>query len=208
MASGPSWSDTLTRLIDGDRLAFLELNRLITQFLVRAQVYDLRDEWDDLRQEVVIAVFTAARNDRLREPDAVVGFVKAIVRNKVADRLGDRRRLQEKKGVPWEEVADELLDAGWEDADEAGRRTALWKAVEELPAQERSVVRGIYVEGKTYESVAADTGIPLGTMKRRLRDALGVLRERFRDFGSPRDPIRASGKTSSLGDQAARTVRS
>ena len=40
-------------------------------------------------------------------------------------------------------------------------------------------IDGIYAQGRTYEEVAASTGIPLGTMKRRLRDALASLRERL-----------------------------
>jgi DNA-directed RNA polymerase specialized sigma24 family protein len=43
------------------------------------------------------------------------------------------------------------------------------------------VLDGIYRQGKTYETVSAETGIPLGTMKRRLRDALMALRRRFAD---------------------------
>ena len=34
------------------------------------------------------------------------------------------------------------------------------------------MLEGIYRQGKTYQAVSAETGIPLGTMKRRLRDAL------------------------------------
>jgi DNA-directed RNA polymerase specialized sigma24 family protein len=43
------------------------------------------------------------------------------------------------------------------------------------------VLDGIYTQGKTYQEVSDDTGIPLGTMKRRLRDAILALRRRFAD---------------------------
>ena len=47
------------------------------------------------------------------------------------------------------------------------------------PEEQQRVLHGIYAEGKTYQQVADDTGLPLGTMKRRLRDALATLRRRF-----------------------------
>lgn len=200
MASHPNWLDVLARLQEGDRLAFVELGRLITGFLVQQRVYDLRDEWDDLRQEVVIAVVSAARAGRLREPDAIVGFVRAVTRNKVADRLGARVRTRETQGEPLDGVAAELVDASALDADEALQSAALWQAVAELPGEERAAVRGVYLEGKTYDAVAAETGIPLGTLKRRLRHALLALRDRFRPAdGEPRDPNRRRRETLSKG---------
>jgi RNA polymerase sigma-70 factor (ECF subfamily) len=61
--------------------------------------------------------------------------------------------------------------------------TDLWAALGDLPRQQQQVLHGVYVEGKTYETVSAETGIPLGTMKRRLRDGLAVLRRRLQGAG-------------------------
>jgi RNA polymerase sigma-70 factor (ECF subfamily) len=198
MASDSNWLDVLARLLEGDRLAFLELGRLVTAFLVRLRVYDLRDEWEDLRQEVVLAMVAAARAGRLREPGAIVGFVRAVTRNKVADRLGARYRAHEMQAQPWQDLADELVDTSGRDAEDAVRAAALWDAVEALPSEQRAAVRGVYLEGKTYEAVSAETGIPLGTMKRRLRDALVALRARFA-AGDEREPKPALAETTSKG---------
>lgn len=198
MASDSNWLDVLARLLEGDRLAFLELGRLVTAFLVRLRVYDLRDEWEDLRQEVVLAMVAAARAGRLREPGAIVGFVRAVTRNKVADRLGARYRTHEMQAQPWQDLADELVDTSGRDAEDAVRAAALWDAVEALPSEQRAAVRGVYLEGKTYEAVSAETGIPLGTMKRRLRDALVALRARFA-AGDEREPKPALAETTSKG---------
>jgi RNA polymerase sigma-70 factor (ECF subfamily) len=51
--------------------------------------------------------------------------------------------------------------------------------VRTLPEDEQRVLHGIYRQGRTYQEVADDTGIPLGTLKRRLRSALATLRERL-----------------------------
>ncbi len=61
------WNATLERLLAGDRVAFLEFNRLVTGFLAQLRAYDFREEWDDLRQEVLMAVVANARTGRLRD---------------------------------------------------------------------------------------------------------------------------------------------
>ena len=53
------WAQVLERLLDGDRLALLQLTRLLNSFLGRWNAYDFRDEWDDLIQEVILAAATA-----------------------------------------------------------------------------------------------------------------------------------------------------
>jgi len=178
---GPAkdWMAILARLEQGDRLAFLEVNRLVTGCLTRLRAYDFQDEWDDLRQEVVLAVLASARAGRLREPQAFVGYVKVITRNKLMDRLSRHIDGHEKDRLPWDDAtAAAALDPA-ADPDAQADASALRAALDELPPDERRVVDGIYGEGRTYEEVAAATGIPLGTMKRRLRDALVFLRRRL-----------------------------
>jgi RNA polymerase sigma factor (sigma-70 family) len=174
------WMAILARLEQGDRLAFLEVNRLVTGCLTRLRAWDFQDEWDDLRQEVVLAVLANARAGRLRDPQAFVGYVKIITRNKLMDRLAKRLDSHEKDRLPWDDAtaAAAAADPAAE-PDAQVEASALRAALDELPADERRVVDGIYAQGRTYEEVAAATGIPLGTMKRRLRDALVFLRRRL-----------------------------
>jgi RNA polymerase sigma-70 factor (ECF subfamily) len=171
------WPAVVERLREGDRLAFLELNRLVTGFLAQLRAYDFREEWDDLRQEVVASVVANARAGRLRDPQAFVGYVKVITRNKFVDRLKRQLRHREKETFPWDE---ETARAVADDPD-APERRALWQAVSGLPEEHRQIVEGVYREGRTYEEVSAATGVPLGTLKRRLRESVALLRERLRD---------------------------
>jgi RNA polymerase sigma-70 factor (ECF subfamily) len=165
------WAQILDLLLTGDRLAFLKVNRLITGCLTQLRAYDRRDEWDDLRQEVLIAVVESARAGRLRDAQRFVAYVRIITRNKFFDRLSTAARRHEAKTVEWnEEIAAKVEQAV------DGRSGEVWVAVENLPDQEQLVLRGIYREGKTYQQVADETGIPLGTVKRRLRDGLEKLR--------------------------------
>ena len=94
------WMAVVDRLLAGDRRAFLELNRLVTGFLVQLRAYDFRDEWDDLRQEVIIGVVANARAGRLRDPCAFLGYVRILTRNKFVDRLKTRLRRHEGHKAP------------------------------------------------------------------------------------------------------------
>ena len=174
------WLAVLDRLLAGDRVAFLEVNRLVTGFLVQLRAYDFREEWDDLRQEVLLSVVANARAGRLRDPKAFVGYVRIITRNKFMDRLKARLRHHEKEALPWDEETARAVAAP---AALDGRVADLWSAVRGLPPEEQRVLDGVYRQGKTYEQVCAETGLPLGTMKRRLRDGLLALRRRFAEGG-------------------------
>jgi RNA polymerase sigma-70 factor (ECF subfamily) len=167
------WRGVLDRLLAGDRVAFLEVNRLVTGFLVRLRAYDFRDEWEDLRQEVMLSVVASARAGRLRDPRAFLGYVRIITRNKFVDRLKARLRHHEKETLPWDDETARALGSPDGDA------TELWKAVKALPDEEQRVVEAVYARGRTYEETCRETGLPLGTMKRRLRDGLAALRRRF-----------------------------
>lgn len=165
------WARILDLLLAGDRLAFLKVNRLITGCLTQLRAYDHREEWDDLRQEALIAVIESARAGRLRDAEKFVAYVRIITRNKFFDRLSAASRRKETKTVTWsEEIAASVEQAS------DGRLGDVWFAVEKLSGQEQLVLQGVYREGKTYQQVADDSGIPLGTVKRRLRDGLEKLR--------------------------------
>jgi RNA polymerase sigma-70 factor (ECF subfamily) len=176
------WIAVLDRLLAGDRLAFAKINRLVSGFLVQLRAYDFRDEWDDLRQEVVMSLVANARAGRLRDPEAFLGYVRIITRNKVVDRLKGARRRHERATVSWDEETARLAGTVADPSAAAARE--VWAAVRDLPDEQQDVLDGIYRHGKTYQAVSDETGIPLGTMKRRLRDALMALRQRFADdFG-------------------------
>lgn len=174
---GEDWIDLLQQLADGDRLAFMKVNRLVTRFLTELRAYDFRDEWDDLRQEVILSLVRNHRTGKLRDQKAFLGYARSITRNKFYDRLQAAARRHEKQAVPIEHAEDSAS----RNSEGDGLAQEVWFAVEGLPNQQQVVLRGLYRKGMTYEQVATASGIPLGTVKRRLRQALTTLRERFRD---------------------------
>jgi DNA-directed RNA polymerase specialized sigma24 family protein len=144
----PDWLALVERLQAGDRLAFLQLARLVSGFLIQLRAYDFRDEWDDLRQEVLASLVANARAGRLRDPTAFVGYVKIITRNKFVDRLKRQLRQPENHALPWDEEtarAAALPDPG------DPRLAALWSAVEALPEPERSILEAPTARGAAQE---------------------------------------------------------
>jgi len=171
------WAAVMDRLLEGDRLALLEVSRLINGFLTRWNAFDFRDEWDDLIQEVVLATGRALREGRIRDRAAIVGFLRTTTRFKFVDRLKVHLRCHEDETLPWEDVVESSLEPVSDDDPSGELQREMRRALDSLPEQKRRVVLAIHVEGKTYEEAARDTEIPLGSLKRYLRDGLAQLRE-------------------------------
>ena len=174
------WAEVLRRVVEGDRLALVQASRVVNAFLARFGAYDFRDEWEDLVQEVVSAAALALRDGRLREPRAALGFLWATARFKYLDRL--RIQLGSGKGerLAWEDVASRELPPQPTLGAEA--REDLRRALARIPDKMREAVTAVYVGGLTYEEAARATGIPLGTLKRYLRDGLAQLRDELSDL--------------------------
>jgi RNA polymerase sigma-70 factor (ECF subfamily) len=169
------WNAILERLRAGDRVAFAQWSRLLSGFLVELRAYDFREEWEDLRQEVLVALLANAQAGRLRDPRALVGYARIITRNKFIDRLKRELRFREREALPWDE---ETARAAAAPRAAPGAGPALARAVRELPAEQRRAVESVYLEGRTVQEASRASGVPPGTLKRRLREALAALRTR------------------------------
>jgi RNA polymerase sigma-70 factor (ECF subfamily) len=180
------WAEIVDRLLEGDELACLKLSRLVTGFLSHWRAYDFRDEWDDLVQEVLIAVVQGAREGRIRDRRAVVGYVRTIAHRKFVDRLKRHLGQREDATLEWGELVERGDSELPSDPAREDLVTGMRLSLEKLPEAKAQVVYAVYGEGKTYDQVAEETGIPLGTVKRYLREGLAALRGQYRespDFG-------------------------
>jgi RNA polymerase sigma-70 factor, ECF subfamily len=133
-------------------------------------------------EEVVQDVFAQIWREAARYEDAratVAGWVVMLARTRAIDRLRARNaRPDQAAAVPPDAVpplasAERSPEAATISAEDArGIRTAL----EALPVAQRSLVELAYYEGLTHAEIAERTGIPLGTVKTRLRTAMFTLR--------------------------------
>jgi len=165
--SQEDWNEVVSRLNAGDRRALLQLSRLVTSFLIRWRAYDFRDEWDDVIQDVIITVGRAASQGRIRDPRAVVGFIRTVARRRFIDMI-NRVRTD-----PLEQDGDEIP---WEGESHDDQASELRTFVARLPEKQRIVIEAVYFEGRTREDAAEVTGIPLGSLKRYQKLALERLR--------------------------------
>ncbi len=184
---GPALSPTRAlslhaRLAARDEQALAELIEVATPWLLGMAQALLSDP--DEAEEVVQEVFTIVWNRIGRvpnEPRGLLAWVLRIARNRAIDRLRSRqRRLRKSAQLAAHNMDDEPF-AEAEEPNEAG--TPGWQvhqtvhaALEALPREQHVVVRLAYFHGLTHSGIAERLGIPVGTVKTRLRLAFDKLR--------------------------------
>jgi RNA polymerase sigma-70 factor (ECF subfamily) len=158
-----------------DRKAFVRLFELfgprIKGYLMR-QGAD-RSSAEDLVQDVMLTVWRRAAQF---DPDkaAASTWVFTIARNRRIDTLRRARRPEIDPEDPAlvrepDDPADRVVEA-------TQRRECLHAAVAELPEDQARLLRLAYFEDKSHSVIAAELSLPLGTVKSRLRLAMGKLR--------------------------------
>ena len=158
-----------------DKQAFAALYR---HFGPRLKAYCLRqgvahDLADELVQESMVSLWRkAASFDPAKA--AVSTWLFTIIRNKRIDRIRRENRP--------ELTADDMLlltsqTQSAEDMVSAGDDQAqLSSALASLPPEQQSVMVKAFFEDKSHSDIAAETGLPLGTVKSRIRLALSRLK--------------------------------
>ena len=158
-----------------DRAAFVSLYEYfgprVKSFLIGQRV--LPDVADEVLQEVMLAVWNKAR---LFNPDkaAASTWIFAIARNKRIDRIRKDTNPdldpEEPNLLPGDFAAadDSLLDQQ--------RKHAVAEAMAELPDDQRNVIELSFMKGLSHSEIAEQLGLPLGTVKSRIRLAFQRLR--------------------------------
>jgi RNA polymerase sigma-70 factor (ECF subfamily) len=174
----------LRRLRARDERALAELYDALAPWVLGLAVRILRDEDD--AEEVVADVFAhvwarIGQHDPGRGP--LVPWILSIARHRAVDQLRRRQRWW-RKAERWgaaQRIEDETpLEApapheaavpGWPVHREVHRALAA------LPDEQRRAVRLAYFEGLSHSEIARRLGVPLGTVKTRLRAAHAKLTE-------------------------------
>nr|WP_281248122.1 sigma-70 family RNA polymerase sigma factor [Poseidonocella sedimentorum] len=156
-----------------DRAAFAELFR---HFGPRVKGYLLRSGADgamaeECMQEVMVTLWHKAH---LFDPSraSVATWIFTIARNKRIDVIRRQRR-------PEPEELDWGPEAGPDQADILALQqdsARLGDALRQLPEKQRTLIEKAYFGDLSHSEIAAETGLPLGTIKSRIRLALEKLR--------------------------------
>jgi RNA polymerase sigma-70 factor (ECF subfamily) len=160
----------------GDVEAFL---RIYDHFAPRLKRYLLchgvaAPQADDLVQEAMMRVWRhAARFDAGRA--SLSTWLFRIVRNLQIDAHRREAHRQVEDELPEGDsagIADEDAVLPDDYADHAG----LDRAIHDLPADQARLIRMAYLEARSHSEIAAELGMPLGSVKSTLRRAFARLR--------------------------------
>ncbi len=161
-------------------------SQLFHYFAPRIRHYGIRHLRSEARalelvQDTLLAVWQKAT---LYHPEkgAATTWVYTVMRNQCFDML--RRQQVAKEDL----VAEDLwpvLEYQNDDENDAdpGENEILTRQlgsyIHLLPPAQQEVIRGVYLEDQTLQEMADKLDVPLGTIKSRLRLALGKLREQI-----------------------------
>jgi RNA polymerase sigma-70 factor (ECF subfamily) len=173
----------VSRLADGDLTALEALFRRHHRRVRDAAQSVVRDPAlaEDVSHEAFLAAWRGAGTFR-PERAPVVAWLCSIARNRAVDALrranSHQRRVDALAAAgPPPAPLTPCLIAEARDASRSAR-----EAVAELPAEQRRVVELVYFAGLTQAEIASADGVPLGTVKGRMRLAFSKLRPALADY--------------------------
>ena len=130
--------------------------------------------------EVVQALFLQVWRDASRYDPARGGpeaWLVTLARARAIDALrAARRRGEHLEARPSQDIADPAPES----VSQLAERQRVKGALDELAHVQRELLELAYYEGLTQSEIAARTGLPLGTVKTRMRTGLERLREVLR----------------------------
>lgn len=158
---------------DQDRAAFAQLFR---HFAPRVKAFLMKSGADaglaeECTQEVMATLWTKAH---MFDPSraSVATWVFTIARNRKIDAIR-RQRRPEPEDLPWGPEAEP------DQADVMSLRQEsekLAEAIAALPEKQKDLIQRAYFGDLSHNEIAEETGLPLGTIKSRIRLALERLR--------------------------------
>ncbi|MEQ1710740.1 MAG: sigma-70 family RNA polymerase sigma factor [Hyphomicrobium sp.] len=165
----------------GDADAYL---KLFQSYAPRVKSYMIRQGADagtaeELAQETLLTVWRKAALYS-GEKGSATTWIFTIARNLRIDRL--------RREVPWQELPDGHDEEASSDTppdeqvSEKERSARVQAALAELPPDQHEVVVLSYIEGLSHSEIADRLGVPLGTVKSRMRLAYQKVRESVEDL--------------------------
>ena len=195
-ASGPTDTELVRRLVDGDKDAFAELYRRRHGNIYRFALHMTgRPEMaDDVAQETFMVLMNnSAAYDETK--GAVNSFLLGIARNQVLLRL-----RQERPNVPVDENYEEIDNATLMQSHRSSfarmeKIDAVRKAILSLPEHYREVVILCELQEVSYAEAAHIMNCAVGTVRSRLHRARAILADKLeaaRDEGSTSNAVNST----------------
>jgi RNA polymerase sigma-70 factor (ECF subfamily) len=134
---------------------------------------------EDLVQEAFLKLWRGAASSYRPERGSVRSWLLAIVHNRAIDQLrssASRRRTQEKVEATAPRIQpSEAFKESWRNV----QREQVREALKGLPEEQLKVLELAYFSGYTHVEIAELLGLPLGTVKGRMRLGLKKIKDYF-----------------------------
>ncbi len=177
-AMGEELDAVLSNVATGDRAAFSKLYDRVVPVVLGLAVRVVRDRTiaEEVTQEVMVEVWrTATRYDPSQ--GSALAWVGTIAHRRAVDRVRSEqaaRRRAEKVAAeggltPFDSVSESVI--------EGQERARVRAGLDSLSRSQRQAIELAYFGSMTYREVAENLGLPLGTVKTRIRDGLLKLAE-------------------------------
>ncbi len=162
---------------NGDKAAFIAL---FGYFAPRIKSYLMRQGLgaplaDDLTQDVMFQIWRRAGQFDEKRARAST-WIYTIARNRMID-----ERRKNRSAMVLQDIEKE--NPGYEPQDEvetASDNARLRQAIDTLPPEQKKLIEQSYFEDRSQRDISAQTKIPLGTVKSRIRLALSKLKDNLK----------------------------
>lgn len=166
-------AELVARCRRGDETAWAALVERFSRYVyaIATQGYRLSDaDAEEVFQETFARTFQNL--DRLRDDDAVRGWIGQLARRLCVDELRRKKRLEPTADDPELPVVDERLAH----LDEA---LSVHDALASLQPECRDILDRFFCQDQSYATIGDVLGLPPGTIASRISRCLGKLREAY-----------------------------
>jgi RNA polymerase sigma-70 factor (ECF subfamily) len=140
---------------------------------------------EDLLQEVFVQIWKNAATYR-RSLGSPKTWLIRVAHNRAIDYLRSKRHQQRRREVePLEDfdienlATDTVSEDGWINAALMDESAYISQALVALPVENRSLIELAFFEGYSHREISTIKGIPLGTVKTRIRNGILALRSQL-----------------------------
>jgi len=130
---------------------------------------------EDIVQDVMIKVWTRAV---LFDPEkaSFATWVYRLTRNKWIDHQRKHGRMDVRDPELMKVIADDEVPSAEQDFMTQESTEILREHIGRLTEAQQMAIRMAFLEFKTHKQISAETGLPLGTVKTRIRSAINALK--------------------------------
>lgn len=165
-----------------DKAAF---SQLFDHFAPRLKAMLMRSNMsaaqaDDVLQDVMLTIWRKAHLFDENRASASA-WIYRVARNRMIDII-----RKESRAIP-PELYEEAEEPDTQSADLGRTQEAqlLHQALQRLPENQRAMIERAYLGELTHQEINKDTGLPVGTIKSRIRLGLEKLRHELKDLRKP-----------------------